>query len=456
MNDSRHAPCNGGTIFIPPLLAAAHCPMNATSASRRDDESAVAPPQPSHAEVRHFVAFSAGQGLSSVGTWMQKAGVGWLAWELTHSAAWVGTMALADVFAALIVAPLAGAVVDRHNPYRLLWLTQMLLLVQAASLWLLYATGILDIGLLLALTIIESILQGFCQPVRMIVTGTLAGPARMSQGVATNSIAMNLARITGPALAGVLMLHGQTGLVFLGNAASFLSVLAVTVYVRRWIDQAAAPSGKSIGRDIAQGFEYVVSTPAIAMVFVVAVSFSVLARPFAELFPAFAGVVFQGGPQTLSMLMSAQGAGALIGAGWMLRTRPGLDTLPRIILWSGIGIAVALLVFVATGDLRVAVPAMVVAGLFHVTCNIGMQSLAQLRAEPAMRGRVMALYGLVFRTAPSLGAFIIGQGTHWIGLSWLVGSGALAYGLFMLRLMPRLYRALGVPVAAVQTQGSAS
>lgn len=426
--------------------------MNATPASLRDDATTVAPLQPAHAEVRHFVAFSAGQGLSSVGTWMQKAGVGWLAWELTHSAAWVGTMALADVFAALVVAPLAGAVVDRHNPYRLLWLTQTLLLVQAASLWLLHATGMLGVGLLLVLTIVESILQGFCQPVRMIVTGTLAGPARMSQGVATNSIAMNLARITGPALAGVLMLHGQTGLVFLANAISFLSVLAVTAYVRRWIDRPATSSGRSIGRDIAQGFEYVANTPPIAMVFVVAVSFSVLARPFAELFPAFAGMVFQGGPQTLSMLMSAQGAGALLGASWMLRRRPGLDALPRIILWSGIGIAAALLVFVASADLRVAVPAMVVAGLFHVTCNIGMQSLAQLRAEPAMRGRVMALYGLVFRTAPSFGAFVIGQGTHWIGLPWLVGCGALLYGVFMLRLMPRLYRTLAVPLP----QGSTS
>ncbi|MDB5802126.1 MAG: hypothetical protein JWL63_3065 [Rhodocyclales bacterium] len=371
---------------------------------------------------------------------MEKTAIGWLAWDLTHSATWVGTVALTDLIAALWVAPLAGAVTDRSNPYRLLWTTQTLMILLALTLWWLTASGHITIGLLIVTAIIDSTLQGFNQPVRSVVIATLAGPTRVSQAIATNSIGMNIARTTGPAVAGLVMVTGHISNVFWINAASFIAMLAAVLYVRRWIDhKGLAPRHKPLLGDISAGFSYVLRTPEIATLFLLTTAFALLARPFSELFPAFAGDVFKGGPQTLSMLMSAQGVGALFGATWMLRKRSP-DALVRITFGAALGITLALMAFTSTRTLSIAVPAMALAGLLHVVCNIGMQSLAQTLAIPAMRGRVMALYSLIFRAGPSLGAFLIGLAAHWIGLQWLVGIAAFTFGALVMVCLPAARR----------------
>ncbi len=366
---------------------------------------------------------------------MQKTGIGWLAWDLTHSAAWVGTIALADLVAALWVGPLAGAVTDRSNPFRLLITTQGIALILAAGLWGTTAAGLIDIWVLLFFAIGEASIQGFNQPVRMTVTGQLAGPARLSQAIATNSIAVNLARAIGPAIAGWIMLKGSVEWVFAANALSFVAMLGAVMVVRRWIDADVPGSKAALAGDITDGFRYIAQTPKIATLFSLVLSFSLLARPFSELLPAFAGQVFAGGPQTLSALMSAQGCGALFGAAWMLRRRPA-DVIVRTTLATSLGLTLSLLAFTATRRIELAVAAMILTGLCHVVSNIGMQSLAQLFSDPALRGRVLALYSLLFRSGPSLGAFAIGLASHWLGLQLLVGAAALLHGLVLLSALP--------------------
>lgn len=404
--------------------------------------SAAPAPLPAVAEPpsRHFVLFTVGHGISSIGAWAQKTGVGWLTWELTHSVAWVGTIAMADLIAALWVAPLAGAVADRSNPYRLFCLTQTLTLLLAVLLCAATAAGIVNVYGLLLFAVAESTLQGFNQPVRMLLNGLLAPRERLSQAIAANSIAVAVARSLGPAGAGVAMHFGSVALVFALNALSFIAILAVVFRLRRWIDRPPLARGAALAGDVAEGFRYVLRTPEIGAVIFLALAFSLLARPFSELFPAFAGEVFGGGPEVLSMLMSAQGLGALLGALIMLRARSS-RALARSVLATGLGLAASLLVFTASTALAVALPAMVAAGLFHVVCNIAMQSLCQLQSAPALRGRVVALYGLIFRTGPSVGAFLIAQAAHWATLSALVGGCALAYGALLLATLPAVRRA---------------
>ncbi|NMG67728.1 MFS transporter [Azoarcus indigens] len=396
--------------------------------------------------ARNFILFSVGHGLSSIGSWAQKTGVGWLTWELTHSVAWVGTIAMADLIAALWVAPLAGAVADRSNPYRLFCLTQALTLLLALVLCAATATGAITIHGLLLFAVAESTLQGFNQPVRMLINGLLAPRERLSQAIAANSIAVAVARSVGPAAAGLAMYFGPVALVFALNALSFLAILGVIVHLRRWLDRPPLARGAALAGDVVEGFRYVLRTPEIAAVIFLALAFSLLARPFSELFPAFAGEVFGGGPEILSMLMSAQGLGALLGALLMLRGRDS-QALARSVLVTGLGLAASLLAFTATPSLQVALPAMVAAGLFHVICNIAMQSLCQLQSAPALRGRVVALYGLIFRTGPAVGAFLITQAAHWAALSALVAGCALAYGALLIATLPATRRA-GLHAAA--------
>ncbi|BCJ89934.1 MFS transporter [Terrihabitans soli] len=375
-----------------------------------------------------FITFAFGQGISGIGFWMQKAAFGWLAWELTHSPFAVGAVALAEPVATILSAPLAGVMTDRHEPFRLIATTQSLLIVAPLVTLLVHVLGLLSFPVVLLLALADSLAQTFNQPVKSTVIGSLAGPGLLSQAIATNSIAVNTARMIGPALAGIIMVQtGSTLLVFAGAALAFAAVLLVIFALRRDLrsSRKSVPPEEKIplGEDIRAGFDYIAQTPRIARLFALALIFSLLGRPFTELFPAIAGQVFNSGPELLSAFMSAQGAGALFGALIMLRKR-GEDRILKITFGAGLIMSLALIPFSLTDIKWIAVALVGVAGLGHVTCNIGMQSLVQLQTDAAFRGRIVSLYWLIFRGAAPISAAIIGVLASWVPLNILIGSGA--------------------------------
>jgi predicted MFS family arabinose efflux permease len=374
--------------------------------------------------------YTAAQSVSATGSWMQRTAMGWLAWDLTHSAPWVGALALMELISLIWVTPLAGTLADRRSPYKVFITTQSLLLVSAMSLGLLTAFGALSIGLLLAFALVEATLNGFNNPVRMTAINYLAGEGRISNAIAMNSLAVGLARSVGPAVAGFLILHGGAAPVFALNSASFLAMILVIRHHRGWLDR--PPSGKqtSFMADIGGGFAYIAKTPDIAVIFLIAAAFSMLARPFAEMLPVFAGQVFAGGPQTLGMLLTAQGLGAMAGSAIMIR-RHGARPLAPLVAGSGVGLSLFIVLFASTTRLHLALGALFVAGVFHVMCNISLQSLTQLRADPAFRGRALSMYSLMFRSGPSAGAFVIGMASPLLGLRPLVGGSAALAGVLI-------------------------
>ncbi|WP_028080131.1 MFS transporter [Solimonas soli] len=389
--------------------------------------------------VPRFVVFSVGQGVSSIGTWAQKTAIGWLAWQLTHSPAWIGAVAMTDVIALLWVAPLSGAIVDRHNPYFVLQRTQWLLMTQAALLGACAFSGLLSIWALIAFALVESTLQGVGQPVRMTVTGMLGGRERLSQAIASSSIAFNLARSIGPAIAGLILAYGSAGFVFALNAVSYFGMILVSAHLRPLIDRAPTATRGPLLANALDGFRYVLRTPEMKTLFLLVAVFSLLMRPFGELLPAFAGAVFKGGAQTLSLLMTAQGIGALFGSLWMLRQRSP-DQLFGTALVSTAALSVALILFCATPFVQAAVAFMLAAGAAHVISNIGLQSLVQFVASPEYRGRSLALYGLLFRAGPSLGAFVAGLAAHLVGLPLVIGAAAAFGGVLLALLAPAVRR----------------
>jgi hypothetical protein len=216
-------------------------------------------------------------------------------------------------------------------------------------------------------------------------------------------------------------------------------MIAAVIFLRAWIDRPVEGQRSPIGRDVADGFSYIVRTPQIATLFLLALTFALFARPVFELLPAVAGDVFNGGPEVLTGLMSAQGIGALFGATAMLRRR-AQPVLVRITFVAGVGLSAALIAFSSTSLVWVALPVMAVAGLCHVTCNIGMQAMAQMYAAPGYQGRVLGLYGLLIRTAPSIAAFGIGLGAALVDLQVLIGVAAGIAGVGIAVLVPRARR----------------
>jgi predicted MFS family arabinose efflux permease len=386
-----------------------------------------------------LAVYCSAQGLSSIGEWMQRAGLGWLAWDLTHSPGWVGALALTEVLMPLWVTPLGGALADRQSPYRILFVTQVLLMVHALALCAYAAMDHAGIVGLFVLALAGSGLNALNTPARLTVMNQIAPEGRLAQGIAINSIMFNVARAVGPALGGVIMASGHVFPVFALNAGSYLFMLAAIVHLRPWMDRPGSARKGGLGADVVEGLRYIGGAPAVAVVFALAAVVSLLARPFTELIPAIAGQVFHAGPQGLSGLMTAQGVGALFGAGIMLR-RHKVRRLLVITFAAGLLMSLAVVGLAAAPSLSLAFAIMAVAGFFHTACNVGMQSLTQLMAKEAYRGRAMALYGMVFRSGPAASGFLIGLAADRWSLRALLMGGAVLGALLIVATAVRARR----------------
>jgi predicted MFS family arabinose efflux permease len=381
-----------------------------------------------------YGTYTAGNGLSLLGTWMQRIAVGWLAWELTGSAAWLGAVAFADLFPTVVVAPLAGAAADRWDRRRILCATVLVNLVQAVALAVLSATGRLDIWTLLGATLISGIATGVGQPARLALVASLVARDDLPVAVAINSIVFNVARFVGPAVAGVLIGGGGVALAFAGNALSFLVFLAALARLRIEREE-RPPSGKEsgLGRELVDGFRYAAGHPGIGPLLGLLVVTNIFGRPFVELLPGFAGQVFAAGPEGLAMMTSAIGGGAILAGAW-LAGREGTGGLVTVTVSSSLLLALTIVLFVATDRLLFALPVLAISGMVMVGAGVGTHTLLQLAVAPSMRGRVLALYGLIFRGGPALGALLMGPIADRFGLAAPVaaGAGVLAIGASVL------------------------
>ncbi|MCG8355998.1 MAG: MFS transporter [Kiloniellales bacterium] len=376
--------------------------------------------------LRHpnYGIYTAGSSVSLIGTWMQRIAVGWLAWELTGSGAWLGAVAFADLFPTVLIGPLAGAAADRWNRLRVIKVSQCLACCQSVTLFVLTATGAMTIELLLLLTLALGVIIAFNQPARLALIPNLVPREDLPAAVAINSVIFNSARFLGPAVAGLLIVSVGVAAAFAANALTFTVFLFALSRIRLQAP-ASPPSDRDrpLFGDIAEGLRYVAGHPGIAPLLLMMVIVSTCARPFVELLPGFADRVFGSGADGLAIMTSTVGLGAVAGGLWLAQ-RAGAQGLTRLVLASGLVLGLALLGFVATRALWLAVPALALAGFVMVVGGVGTQTLLQLSLEPDMRGRVMSLYGLIFRGAPAVGALAMGGASDFVGLRLPLAVGA--------------------------------
>jgi predicted MFS family arabinose efflux permease len=385
-----------------------------------------------------YGTYTAGNALSLVGTWMQRIAVGWLAWEFTGSAAWLGIVAFADLFPTVVVAPLAGAAADRWDRLRILRATVLVNLVQAAALAALAATGALGIWTLLAATLVSGIATGVGQPARLALVASLVRREDLPTAVAINSIVFNVARFIGPALAGLLIATGGAAPAFLGNALSYVAFFAALARLRLGAEaeRASGRTGHGLGHDLVAGLRYATGHPGIGPLLALLVVTNVFGRPFVELLPGFAAQVFAAGPEGLAMMTSAIGFGAVLAGAW-LAGREGTAGLVGVSLGATVLLALSIWAFVSTDRLAFALPVLAISGMAMVGAGVGTHTLLQLAVAPAMRGRVLALYGLIFRGGPALGALAMGPLADRLGLAQPVAAGALVVALVAVPLLTR-------------------
>lgn len=392
---------------------------------------------------RAFARYSAANGLSLVGLWVQRLTVGWLAWELSHSGFWLGAVVFAEFFPVILVGPVGGVLADRLNRVRVSLVCQALAAVQSLALCLLTAAGLITVELLVLLTLVVGLLAGINQPARLAMIPALVPRADLGSAVAINASIFNLARFIGPALAGVIIAWLGPAPAFGFNALSYLWFIGVLYGLRRLPQEEGAGRGR-MASQIAEGIVYALRHPLIGPLMLVTLTSSVFARPLTELLPGLTDTLFGRGPEGLAILVSTTGLGALAGSLW-LAGRDGFEGLVRVLLTALLVAAGACAAAVATPYFPLAMAALTVFGFTMVVIGAGAQTLVQASVAPGMRGRVLGLNGMILRGGPSLGALVMGWTGDFVGLRapLLVGATVCALVfLVMLRRAPALGAAL--------------
>jgi MFS family permease len=385
---------------------------------------------------RDFGLYIAGNSVSLIGTWMQRIAVGWLAWELSRSGAVLGLVAFCDLFPAVVIGPFGGVLADRMSRKRLIMIAQSLIMAQAIVLFALTAAGLITVELLLALVLFGGAVIGLNQPARLALVPSLVPRSELATAVAINAIVFNLARFIGPALAGVVIVTAGVAWVFALNALSFIAFLLALAQLR--IPPMAAPAGArpSMIEAIGEGLGYTARHPGIAPILLLHLVIAAAARPFVELLPGFAAAVFDRGPAGLAILGSTVGIGAILGGLWLAQRRDG-SRLTELTLLHSLVVALAVLGFALSGPFALAVGFVAVAGFAMVASGAGTQTVLQTAVEEGMRGRVLSLFGLIFRGGPALGALVMGAVSEVTGLRAPLIAGTLLAALFWLRLWRR-------------------
>jgi MFS family permease len=396
---------------------------------------------------RNYRLFVGGQSVSLVGTWITRVATSWLVYRLTGSELLLGVVGFCGQIPTLLVAPFAGVLVDRWNRHRVLVVTQALSMLQTLALAVLTLQGVITVRWLLILQIAQGLINAFDTPARQaFVVEMVEDRADLANAIALNSSMMNGSRIIGPSIGGILIAAFGEGWCFMVDGVSYLFVIASLLMMRL-----RAPEDRRVEThvlaELRTGFEYVARSHPIRTALIVLSIVSAMAMPYTVLMPAFVAGMLHGGPNTLGLLMTASGVGALGGALY-LASRRSVVGLGRVMMYSTVAFGAALVVFAFARTLWVALLVLPIAGAAFMMQMAATNTVLQTLVDDRLRGRVMAFYTMAFFGTAPLGSLVAGVAADRFGAPWTIGvSGAacIAAGLWLASRLPAL-RAIVRPI----------
>ena len=391
-------------------------------------------------KYRNFRIFWIGQTLSLVGTWMQQVAVGWMALELSNDPLLVGLVAAAGTFPVLLLSLPGGLVADRNEKLRVVRITQSLMLLEAAALLVLSVTGHLTIHWLLTLALFGGTLAAFEIPARQSLIVELVGKPDLSNAIGLNSTGFNLARVLGPSIAAVVIARLGVSWTFGINALSYLAVLVGLALIKIPERRAEPRAPTSSLEGMMEAIRYVRSTPPLPALLAIAASFSLLGIPVITLLPVVARDLLGVGADGYGTLMACLGFGAMLGALSIAATGGGADK-GRVMRNASIVFAVTLVLFPFMRHPTFAGLALIVAGTAMIVNNALVNTQLQAIVPDELRGRVMALYVMVYVGGSPLGSFLSGAIARYAGAGVAIGGMAailLLFSLWIFRRQPAL------------------
>jgi len=391
---------------------------------------------------RNFMLLWVGVIVSNIGTWMQNVGQSWQVLQLTDSPLWLGLLGLSFAVPMVILPLVGGAVVDRAPRIRLLYFTQIGLMLIAFALAALTWLGAVSVWHILLASFLGSALLAFDNPARQALVYDLVPSEDMLSALSLNAATYNGAALIGPALAGMLLAPFGAAMLFFVNGLSFLAVLFALAAMRAVRSQgSAAPA--SLGAAMRAGLAYVGRTRFVLGLLSLSALTAVFGRSYQSLLPVFARDIWHAGPTGYGLLLSAAGAGALVGA-FGLAARGRIRRQGAAMIACGLMFALLIALFALSPSFVPGIVLLFLTGGVATVFGTIIATELQLTSPNELRGRVMSLYAITLIGLPSLGALGVGGLAERLGgLSGApraVLAGGAAMGLIMLVAAPSLWR----------------
>jgi MFS family permease len=372
---------------------------------------------------RNYRLYFIGQGISLIGTWMQSIALSWLVYRLTGSVFLLGLIGFTSQIPTFILSPFTGVLTDRHNRLTIMSLAQLFFMLQALTMTLLVLLNLIEVWHIIVLSSIFGIISAFDAPARQsLVVDLIDDPKNLGNAIALNSALFNGARLIGPAIAGIIIAAFGEGICFMLNTISFVAVIIALLLIKIPVKQVLAQS-TDFRKSFKEGFQYTFRSVPIRTLIKLLAILSLFGFPFMVLLPAYAKEILHGSSDTLGFLMSAMGAGALLGAITMAARKSVLGLGKIISINTGLfGLAVGLASF--SEAIHFSLIILFFGGFSMILSLAAINTMLQTIADEDKRGRVMSFYAMALMGTTPIGNLLAGTIASGIGIPYtlLIGG----------------------------------
>jgi MFS family permease len=387
--------------------------------------------------VRNYRLYFWGYSISMAGTWMQTLALAFLVLHLTDSGTALGVTTAARYLPLVLLGPFGGLIADRYDKRKLLYLTQSASALVAVLFALLTALGDESVDAVVALSLALGVLTIFDNPARQSLIAELVPRDRLANAVTLNSVSINLARVLGAAVGGALVAAAGLTTCFALNAVSFVAVLVSLALMRGGELYPAARPPREKGQ-VRAGLRYAGRTPELLLPLVLITVTGTLAYEFPITLPLVARGAFHGGAGTYGVMAAVMAVGAV--AGGLVTAARGNRRRAGTLAFAAVGWGVAILAAALAPDLAWELVALLFVGYGSISFNSLSKTALQLAAEPAMRGRVMALWTMAWGGSTVVGGPLVGWAAGEFGSRWSLVVGGVPTILLGLAMLPALRR----------------
>ncbi len=370
---------------------------------------------------RDFRLFLSGQFISLCGTWIQTVAQGWLVLQLTNSAFAVGLVTALGALPILLLTLYGGVVADRVNKRKAVLLLQSLMVIEGLTLGILTLLHLVTVHWVMGLAVFFGTLSAFEVPTRQSLISHIVPRRDLLNAIALNSSAFNLARVIGPAIAGVLIATVGLAACFLVNAASYLAVIAGLLMMKT--DTRPTPSTMPHREALREGFRYIFGNPWPRALITIVACFAVFGFSFMTMMPVFARDVLHLDASGYGALVSSVGVGAASGALFMAAAGNRVPQ-PLLVLGSAISFSLILCAAALAPGFWSAAVLFTLCGCVMALSGIAANNMLQVQAPDALRGRVMGFYTFVVLGMAPFGSFQSGWVSEHFGVRTALGLGA--------------------------------